>query len=87
MANATKSDATKPGNGSRPADGRMTRELVPLEKRLGRLRKEEAKRKHQLEVVQARSERTKGKMAALLASVNEWVQNPAAAGEGSPAAH
>jgi hypothetical protein len=87
MANATKSDAAKPSNGSKPAAGRATRKLVPLEKRLGRLRKEEAKRKHQLEVVQARSERTKGKMAALLASVNEWVQNPAVAGDGSPAAH
>jgi hypothetical protein len=86
MANATKTEAAKSGNGSKPADGRMTRKLVPLEKRLGRLRKEEAKRKHQLEVVQARSERTKGKMATLIASVNEWVQNPAPAGDGSAAA-
>jgi hypothetical protein len=86
MANATKTEAAKSSNGSKPANGRMARKLVPLEKRLGRLRKEEAKRKHQLEVVQARSERTKGKMSTLIASVNEWVQNPTSAGN-SPAGH
>jgi 3'-phosphoadenosine 5'-phosphosulfate sulfotransferase (PAPS reductase)/FAD synthetase len=64
----------------------MARKLVPLERRLGKLRKEEAKRRHQLEVVQARSERTKGQMATLIASVNEWVQNPAPAGDGSAVA-
>ena len=87
MASATKSDSAKSSDGSKPANGRMTPKLVPLERRLGKLRKEEAKRRHQLEVVQARSERTKGKMAALIASVNEWVQNPTPAGDGSAAAH
>ena len=86
MANATKVDSAKSSNGAKPADGHMAGKLVPLEKRLGRLRKQEAKRRHQLEIVQARSERTKGKMAAVLSSVTEWVQNPAAAGDGSPAA-
>ena len=87
MANAAKSESAKPSTGAKSADGRMARKLVPLEKRLGRLRKEEAKRRHQLDVVEARSERTKGKMSALLTSVSEWVQNPAGAGDGSPAAH
>jgi hypothetical protein len=87
MANSTKSASDKSDGSARPAEGRLTPKLVPLEKRLGRLRKEEAKRRHQLEVVQARSERTKGKMAAVLSSVTEWVQNPSTAGDGSPAAH
>ncbi len=86
MASATKSDSAKSSDGSKPANGRMARKLVPLERRLGKLRKEEAKRRHQLEVVQARSERTKGQMATLIASVNEWVQNPAPAGDGSAVA-
>ena len=76
MANATKSEPAKSAAPAKPTGSRTAPKLVPLEKRLGRLRKEEAKRKHQLEVVQARSERTKGKMSELIRSVNDWVQNP-----------
>jgi len=74
MANTTKTDSAKLPPEASPADGRTARKLVPLEKRLGRLRKAEAKRRHQLEVIQARTERTRSKMAALLTSVDEWVK-------------
>jgi hypothetical protein len=80
MANASKSGVAGQGGQSSPPSGLSARKLVPLEKRLGKLRKEEAKRRRQLDVVQARSDRTKGQLTEIIASVNDWVQHPAGAG-------
>ena len=80
-AKSDKTDATKAVDAAKPADsakssGRKTRKLVPLEKRLNKLRKEETKRKAQLDRVQARSAETKTEMSTLIATVNDWVQKP-----------
>jgi len=76
MANASKSGpAGQSGQSSTPS-GLSARKLVPLEKRLAKLRKEEAKRRRQLDVVQSRSDRTKGQLTEIIASVNDWVQHP-----------
>ena len=75
MAKATKADPTKATDATK-ASGRQTPKLVPMEKRLSKLRKEEAKRRAQLDRVQARSARTKTAMSDLIASVNDWVQHP-----------
>jgi septal ring factor EnvC (AmiA/AmiB activator) len=52
------------------------RKVVPLEKRLTKLRKEEAKRRRQLDAVQAQSERARSQLTEIIAAVNAWVQNP-----------
>jgi hypothetical protein len=49
--------------------------LVPLEKRLGRLRKEEAKRQKQLKVVQEKAARTSEQMTRLLQSVTDRIEH------------
>ena len=57
----------------------MTASLVPLEKRLRRLRGVEAKRRRQLDRVQARVARTTDEMTALLAAVRDWTEQRAEA--------
>jgi hypothetical protein len=63
-------------------------ELVPLERRLRRLRRLEAKRQRQFDRVHRRAEDTALEMSGLLAQINLWVEpswSPAAA-HGSVAA-
>jgi hypothetical protein len=76
MANATKLGTVKADDATKSKEGRTARKLVPLEKRLVRLRKEEAKRRQQLDVVKARSQKTEARMSTLIASVDAWVKNP-----------
>lgn len=63
--------------------------LVPLERRLLRLRKLEAKRQRQFDLAHARAAATAAEMAGLLAAVKVWVDQPgarpAAAATTSPA--
>ena len=83
MANAPKSSQAGQSDPSKATSNRSARKLVPLEKRLSKLRKQEAKRRRQLDAVQTRSERTKGQLTEIIASVNEWVQHPESTGAGS----
>jgi len=80
MAKAPQSDSASaaPNAPAKVKVGRQAAKLVPLEKRLDKLRQEEAKRRRQLDKVAARSERTKSEMSEVIASVNQWVQNPEA---------
>lgn len=77
MAKAPKAETAEQAQ-SAPKVGAAARKLVPLEKRLAKQRKEEAKRRRQLDAVQSRSERTRTQLTAVITSVNEWVQNPEA---------
>jgi hypothetical protein len=63
---------------SRGGDAARTPALVPLERRLLRLRKLEAKRQRQLDRVHARAVEAAGEMADLLAAVKAWVDQPGA---------
>jgi hypothetical protein len=76
MAKPAKTDPATPAEPVKPNIGPAANKIVPLQKRLGKLRRQEAKRKRQLDKVTANSERTKKEMADLIASVNEWVQHP-----------
>lgn len=76
MAKAAKTDPTAPTEPAKPKVGQQATKIVPLQKRLGRLRRQEAKRKRQLDKVTATSERTRAEMSEIIASVNEWVQSP-----------
>lgn len=51
--------------------------LVPMQKRLVRLRKEEAKRQRQLERVQAKAVKTSAEMADVLDAIALWLHRPA----------
>jgi hypothetical protein len=77
MAKAPKAETAEQAQ-SKPKVATAPRKLVPLEKRLSKQRKEEAKRRRQLDAVQSCSERAKAQLAAVIASVNEWAQNPEA---------
>lgn len=59
MAKAPKAETAEQAQ-SKPKVATAFRKLVPLEKRLSRQRKEEAKRRRQLDAVQSCSERAKG---------------------------
>jgi hypothetical protein len=76
MAKAAKTDPTAPTEPAKPKVGQQATKIVPLQKRLGKLRRQEAKRKRQLDKVTATSERTRAEMSEIIASVNEWVQSP-----------
>jgi hypothetical protein len=81
MARARKTEPSEQAQ-SKPKVATAARKVVPLEKRLSKQRKEEAKRRRQLDAIQSRSERTKAQLAAVIASVNEWAQNPEAGSGG-----
>lgn len=76
MAKAANTDPAKPTASAKPKIGRQASKIVPLQKRLDKLRQQEAKRKRQLDKVTANSARTRTEMSELIASVNEWVEHP-----------
>ncbi len=55
--------------------------LVPLQRRLGKLRKAEAKRQRQLQAIQDKAARTSDEMTQLLKSVTNWLEHPEATAE------
>jgi uncharacterized coiled-coil protein SlyX len=52
-----------------------TRALVPLEKRLGRLRERQANKRRQLERLNAKVNETATQMSRTLAAVSAWVED------------
>jgi hypothetical protein len=76
MAKSKQSADPKPAEDAIPATARRADKLVPLQRRLGKLRKEEAKRQRQLKAVQARAARTSEELTQLLQSVTAWLEHP-----------
>jgi hypothetical protein len=76
MAKSKQSADSKPAEDAIPRNGRKADRLVPLQRRLGKLRKKEAKRQRQLKAVQARAARTSEEMTQLLQSVTTWLEHP-----------
>ena len=76
MSKATQSDAPAVARSTRDKSGGRAPKLVQLERRLAKLRKLEAKRRGQLDAVQAQAARTEAEMAEVIAAVSDWVSNP-----------
>jgi len=73
MAKARRSRGKAPSISKSAAKVATTAELVPLELRLRRLRRLEAKRQRQVDLAQARVAVTAAEMAALLDAVTSWM--------------
>jgi hypothetical protein len=89
MARSKRTAAPKPQPEAAPAIAPVAgkakaTKLAPLEKRLGKLRKEEAKRQKQLHAVQKKTARASEEMARRLASVTDWLEHPQAKASTEP---
>jgi hypothetical protein len=74
---APEAEAARPVAKKR-ASARRARNVAPLQKKLGKLRKQEMKRQRQLLAVQTKANRTSAELAVLLSSVTEWLKTPEA---------